>query len=187
MKVNMIMCVIMVITNCFIPILYYGFVHGCCSWTAKQANCSKPQSLYTSLSLWPHCPPAHIVSRNASWQVTPVASRSGSLRILLIILLTLTRFIMAESFWQRTILKWPPEVNSLSITLPVHGFGVLYVRYSSCYLLIQRILWGWTAWCGLIICSSCPVPPGQSTGYQTPPVSPEGQHSGGWITMLPCP
>ena len=47
MKVNMIMCVIMVITYCFIPILYEGFVHGCCSWTAKQANCSKPQSLYT--------------------------------------------------------------------------------------------------------------------------------------------
>ena len=46
MKVNMIMCVIMVITYCFISILYYSFVHGCRSWTAEQANRSKPQSLY---------------------------------------------------------------------------------------------------------------------------------------------
>ena len=145
-------------------------------------------SLYIpSLSLGPHHPPAHIVSRNASWQVTPVASWSGSLQILIIILLTLTGFVTAECFWQWTILKWPPEVNSPSITLPVHGFGVLYVRYSSCYLLIQRILWGRTAWCGLIICSSCPVPPGQSTGYRTPPVSPEGRRSGDWTTVLPCP
>ena len=145
-------------------------------------------SLYIPLlSLGPHRPPAHIVSRNASWQVTPVASRSGSLRILIIVLLTLTRFITAECFWQRTILTWPPEVNSPSITLPVHSFGVLYIRYSSCYLLIQRILWGQTAWCGLIISSSCPVPPGQSTGYRTLAVSLEGRRSGDWTTALPCP
>ena len=48
----MIMCVIMVITNCLISILYYSFVHGCHSWTMKQANRSKPQSLYTLTIPW---------------------------------------------------------------------------------------------------------------------------------------
>ena len=67
MKVNMIMCVIMAITYCLISILYYGFVHGCRSWTMKQANRSKPQSLYTlAIPRAPRRPPAHIVSRNAS-------------------------------------------------------------------------------------------------------------------------
>ena len=141
-------------------------------------------SLYIpSLSLGPHRP--HIVSCNASWQVTPVASQSGSLQILIINLLTLTGFVMADCFRQRTILKWPPEVDSLSITLPVHGFEVLYIRYLSCYLLIQRILWGRTAWCGLIIGRSCPVPPGQSTGCQTLPVSQEGRCSDDWTPALP--
>ena len=145
-------------------------------------------SLYIpSLSLGAPRPPAHIVSRNASWQVTPVALWSGSLRTLKINLLTLTGFVTAECFRQRMILKWPPEVDSLSIALPVHGFDVLCIKYSSCYLLIQRILWGQTVWCGLIICSSCPVPPGQLTGYQTLPVSPEGWSSGDWTTVLPCP
>ena len=144
-------------------------------------------SLYIPLlSLGPHRPPAHIVSGNASWQVTPVASWSGSLWILIINLLTLTGFATADCFRQWTILKWPHEVDSLNVMLPVHGFDVLYIRYLSCYLLIQRILWGRTAWCSLIICSSCPVPPGQSTAYRTLPVSPEGWCSDDWTQALPC-
>ena len=66
MKVNMIMCVIMVITYCFISILYHGFVHGCRSWTAKQANHSKPQSLYT-LAI----PQAPIILRLTLFHVMP--------------------------------------------------------------------------------------------------------------------
>ena len=140
MKVNMIMSVIMVITNCFIPILYYGFVHGCCSWAAKQANCSKPQSLYTLAiprtpsSSSSHCFTQYLMTSHTCCLTIwiPPDSYNNSL--------TLTGFVTAECFWQRTILKWPPEMNSTSITLPVHGFGVLYVRHSSCYLLIQRIL-----------------------------------------------
>ena len=45
MKVNM----IMVMTYCFIPILYYGFVHGYRSWMAKQTSRSNHPSLYIPL------------------------------------------------------------------------------------------------------------------------------------------
>ena len=135
MKVNMIMCVIMVITYCFIPILYYGFVHGYHSWIAKQTNHSNHLSLfiYPHYPSGPHHPPACIVSRNASWQITPVALQSGSLRILTINLLTLTGFIPAACFQRWTIPKWPPEVDIQSITLPVHAFSVLYVRHWYCH------------------------------------------------------
>ena len=44
----MVMCMVMVMTYCFVPVLYYGFVHGYCSRMAKQDQPQlPPQSLYT--------------------------------------------------------------------------------------------------------------------------------------------
>ena len=156
-------------------------------WQNRPAAATTSGFIYPRYPLGPPHPPAYIVSCNASWHVTPVASLSGSLWILVISVQTLTGFAIAECFRQRMVLKWPPEVDSFSIALPVHGCYVLHIKCLSSYLRIQSICWGQTVWSGFIIHSSCPVPPGQTTGDRTPPVSQEGRHSGDWTAALPCP
>ena len=51
-------------------------------WRNRPAAATTLGFIYPRYPLGPHHPPTYIVSRNASWHVTPVASLSGSLQIL---------------------------------------------------------------------------------------------------------